>query len=96
MIFGFFKKKPAKIQEEVMGEVSHYFSHNKACVVNVRIPLEVGDTVHIKGHTTDFKQKVDSMQIDGNPITSAKAGQEIGLRVKGRVRTTDTVYKVMN
>lgn len=103
MIFGFFKKRPPKAAkekaqkaetvEEVIGKVTHYFSHCKAAVMKLESPLNVGDEVHIKGHTTDFKQKITSMQIDGKPITSGKKGEEIGLLVKSKVRSTDTVYK---
>lgn len=104
MIFGFFKKKPqgvaeekeqkAEAKEEVIGKVNHYFSHAKAAVVKLECPLNIGDEIHIKGHTTDFKQKVTSMQIMGKPITSGKKGDEIGLLVKDKVRSTDTVYKI--
>jgi len=53
----------------------------------------VGDTLHVKGHTTDFKQKVSSMQINHVPIKTAKKGDEIGLRVKRKVRGGDSVYR---
>lgn len=107
MIFGFFKKKPqgvaekgeqetkAKAREEVIGKVSHYFSHSKAAVLKLECPLSIGDNIHIKGPTTDFEQKVTSMQIMGKTITSGKQGDEIGLLVKDKVRTTDMVYKIV-
>ncbi|PIU41456.1 MAG: hypothetical protein COS99_05375 [Candidatus Omnitrophica bacterium CG07_land_8_20_14_0_80_42_15] len=56
--------------------------------------IGIGDTVQIKGHTTDFKQNVVSMQIDHVPIKKAKKGNEIGLLTKKRVRVGDSVYKV--
>ncbi|MBU4036868.1 MAG: translation elongation factor-like protein, partial [Proteobacteria bacterium] len=56
-------------------------------------PLTTGDLVKIKGHTTDFKQAVTSMQIDRVPIDQAKKGQEIGVLVDSRVRQHDIVYK---
>lgn len=104
MIFGFFKKKPAKsadgvavkaeVEGEVLGAIAHYFSHSRAGVIKLEGPLGAGDTIRIVGHTTDFKQKVGSMQIDGKPISSAKKGDEVGLLVKKRVRVHDTVYKI--
>ena len=100
MIFGFFKKKPKKAAEEkkpegvVVGRVTHYFPHVKAAVVKLEGPLAIGDTIHIVGHTSDFKEKVTSMQIEGKPVNSADKGQEIGLLVKGRVRIHDIVYKI--
>ena len=80
---------------EVIGKITHYFPKVKAGVMKItKKTLALGDVVHIKGHTTDFKQKVDSIQLDRAPLKKASKGQEIGLRVKSRVRQNDVVYKV--
>ena len=79
-----------------IGKVTHYFS--KAGVVAIQIAqdtLRVGDTIHVKGHTSDFTQKIDSMQIDNQPVAEATAGQSIGIRVKDHAREHDLVYKVV-
>ena len=60
-------------------------------MIKVKKPISVGDTIWIKGATTDFKQRVDSMQIDHVAIQQAKKGDEIGVRVKDRVRGNDLV-----
>ena len=89
-------KKPAaakKIKEDIIGKVTHYFPHVRAAVIKLKAPLAVGDTIRIKGHTTDFTQKIDSLQIDRTPINEAKKGQEIGLLVDSRVRQHDVVTK---
>jgi len=78
----------------VIGEITHFFPHVNAGVIKLRKPLTVGDQIYIKGHTSDFKEKVESMQIDRVPVQSAKAGDEIGILVKSRVRIGDTVYKL--
>lgn len=83
-----------KIKENIIGTVTHYFPQVRAAVVKLKAPLSVGDTVKIKGHTTDFKQAVTSLEIDRLPINQAKKGQEIGLLVDSRVRQHDIVYKV--
>ena len=91
------KKKaavPKKAKENVVGTVTHYFPKVRAAVVKLKAPLAIGDTIKIKGHTTDFKQVINSMQIEHVPITEAKKGQEIGLLVDSRVRQHDIVYKV--
>ena len=93
------KKTPvAKIQKPILkpiGQVTHYFPHVKAGVVKVtKGTLAVGDTIHLKGHTTDFKQKVTSLQLDHQPIQKAERGQEVGFLVKSRVRQHDLVYKL--
>jgi len=83
-----------KAKENIVGEVTHYFPKVKAAVIKLKKPLTTGDLVKIKGHTTDFKQTVTSLQIDRVPIDQAKKGQEIGLMVDSRVRQHDIVYKV--
>lgn len=90
------KKKPAplKIKDKIVGTITHYFPKVRAAVVKVKTPISVGDTLKIKGHTTNFTQTADSIQIDKTAIKSAKKGQEIGLLVNSRVRQGDIVYKI--
>ena len=83
-------KKP---KENIIGKVTHYFPKVMAAVIKLKGSLTTGDLVKIKGHTTDFKQSVTSMQIDHVPVDQAKKGQEIGLLVDSRVRQHDIVYK---
>jgi putative protease len=81
--------------EEQIGRVTHYFG--KAGVAAIEITsgtLAVGDTIRIKGHTSDFTQQVDSMQIDGKPVQQASTGQSVGLRVAQHAREHDVVHKV--
>lgn len=84
-------KKPGYRKDQVIGVVTHYFPHVQAAVVKLKKPLAIGRTVLIKGKTTDFEQKVESIQIDRVPIQQAKKGDEIGLFVKDRVREHDLV-----
>ncbi|MFA5156318.1 MAG: hypothetical protein WC532_02855 [Candidatus Omnitrophota bacterium] len=86
-------KAKAKAKKDVIGIVTHYFPHVRAAVIKLKVPLTAGVVVKIKGHTTDFTQNVDSMQIDRVPVNSAKKGDEIGLLVNSRVRQHDVVYK---
>ena len=83
-------KKP---KEKIIGKVTHYFPKVRAGVIKLKTPLSIGDVIKIKGHTTDFTQTVTSMQINHEPITKAKKGDEIGLLVNSRVRHNDVVYK---
>ncbi|MBU4346331.1 MAG: translation elongation factor-like protein [Candidatus Omnitrophica bacterium] len=83
-----------KVEGKVIGKVTHYFPHVNAGVIKLKAPLAVGDTIKIKGHTTDLTQTITSMQIDRVPITQGKKGDEIGLLVDARVRGNDIVYKV--
>lgn len=80
---------------EKIGEITHYFPHvNAAAVKLLKSGLKVGDSIYIKGHTTDFKELVQSIQLDHATIPEGKKGQEIGLLVKSRVRQGDKVYKI--
>jgi len=81
-------------EEKEIGKVTHYFSKIGVCVVKLSGKLAVGDTIHVKGATTDFQQKVDSMQIEHEKVEEAKKGQSIGLKVDEPVREHDAVYKV--
>lgn len=88
-------KKALELNLEKVGEVTHYFPHVKAAAVMVRKGgINVGDEIYIKGHTTDFKEKINSIQLDHVTIRSGKKGQEIGLLVKSRVRIGDSVYRL--
>ncbi|MCK4261487.1 translation elongation factor-like protein [bacterium] len=86
------KKEEAKKEE--IGKITHYFSHVGAGVIGLSAPLKVGDTIQIKGHTTDFTQKVDSMQIERESVQEGKKGDAVGVKMKDRVRQGDIVYKI--
>ncbi|MFC2173190.1 EF-Tu/IF-2/RF-3 family GTPase [Acidobacteriota bacterium] len=81
--------------EKLIGKISHYF--NKVNVAAIEIAegeVSVGDTIRIVGHTTDFTQTIDSMQIDRAPVERAVAGQAIGIRVDDAARVGDKVMLV--
>ncbi len=81
--------------EEKIGQITHYFSKIGVGVLQITNgEIKVGDTIHIKGHTTELYQKVQSMQVEHNPVELARAGDEVGLKVEGPVRENDTVYKI--
>lgn len=80
---------------EEVGKISHYFVKIEVAVIDLTAPLSVGDSITIKGATTDFEQTVDSMQIEHENVKTAKAGDSIGLKVKERVRESDLVYKIV-
>ncbi|MEE8329130.1 MAG: translation elongation factor-like protein [Thermodesulfovibrionia bacterium] len=80
--------------EVPVGKITHYYNSAGVAAIEVTDSLEVGNTIHVKGHTTDFEQKVESMQIEHETLTKATKGQVIGLKVKDYVRQHDIVYKV--
>ena len=80
--------------EKKVGEVTHYWGKIAVAGIKLTGALSQGDTIRIKGATTDFEQTVGSMQIEHQDMEAAKKGQEVGLKVKDKVRRGDTVYKV--
>ena len=81
--------------EEVVGKVSDFFARPLVAGVELTGTLKVGETIHIKGHTTDIELIVQSMQVDNTNIEVAKPGQSVGIKVNDRVRRGDTVFKVV-
>ncbi|MEK7173219.1 MAG: hypothetical protein AAB740_04590 [Patescibacteria group bacterium] len=87
------KLKPKK--EILAGEVVHYFDQIKVAVIKLKAPLAVGDGIRLAGgQDTDFKQKVQSMEVEHKKISKAKKGQEVGMKVKEKVRDGYKVFKV--
>ena len=79
---------------ERVGIVTHYYNHLSVAIVQLDTgSLRVGDMIHIKGHTSDFSQPVDSLEIDHVHVDEARPGQSFGLRVKEHAREHDVVYK---
>ena len=76
-----------------IGYITHYFSKISVAVVELTLPLSVGDHILIKGPLTDFNQTVDSIQIDRKEIKRAEGGQSVGLKVAQLARQKDIVYK---
>ncbi len=78
-----------------VGHVTHCFTKISVAIVELTDTLSVGDRILIKGLTTNVEQAVDSMQIEHENVKKAESGQSIGLKVDGRVREGDTVYKIL-
>ena len=82
------------MEEKKVGVIIKFFG--KIGVAAIKLTddsLRVGDTIHIKGHTTDLTQKVESMQIENQSVEEAAPGADIGIKIGDRVRENDVVYK---
>ena len=83
------------MKEQKIGSVQHYFDNVSVAALKIeKGNIKVGDTLHFKGHTTDFTQKLESMQTEHKAIKEAKKGDDVGIKVKDRVREYDDVFKV--
>lgn len=83
------------MEEIAIGKVERFFS--KIGVAAIRITsgeLKVGDTIKFKGHSTDFEQTVESMQVEHENVEKVVAGEDVGIKVKEKVRDNDAVYLV--
>ncbi|MEK6918066.1 MAG: translation elongation factor-like protein [Nanoarchaeota archaeon] len=80
--------------EKEIGEVSTYFAHVEVAAIKLSGTLKVGNTIRIKGNTTNFEVMVDEIQIERKPVKEAKKGTHIGIKVPERVRPNDKVFLV--
>lgn len=79
-----------------VGEVFHFFP--KPSVAAIRLTdasLRVGDTLLFQGPSTNFDQRIESMEIDKTKVHEAGPGQSVGIQVRDRVRPGDLVYKLV-
>lgn len=81
--------------EEEIGRITHYFSKLGVAVIEVTAEsLKVGETIRIKGHTSDFTQPVESLQKEHLSVPEIRKGVSAGIKVKEHVREGDRVYRV--
>lgn len=81
--------------EEKIGVVTHYFGKIGVAAIKITAgELKVGDTIRVKGHTSDFTQTVDSMQLEHDRVTTAKVGDAVGIKVPEHAREHDEVFRV--
>ncbi len=83
------------MEEVAIGTVEKYFG--KIGVAAIRITsgeMNVGDRIHIKGHSSDFEQSVESMQVEHASVQKAGPGTDVGIKVKEKVHEKDTVFLV--
>ena len=82
------------MSEEEVGRVQSYFRKPGVAAMVLTGDLSIGDNIRIQGATTDIDMTVESMQIDLEPVESAGAGDDVGIKVPERVRPNDRVLRV--
>lgn len=87
------KQRKAK-KEKLIGKVDHYFDKIKVAALKLKDSLCVGDTVRIEGGIISFTQEISSMQIEHEQVKKAKRGDEVGFKVKKKVREGYRVFRV--
>jgi len=84
------------MQEKEIGKITHYYSHLSVAIIELSDALKVGESIHIKGHSSDFTQSVDSMQIEHAEVSEAKTADAVGIKVLQKVHPHDKVFKVIS
>ncbi len=77
-----------------VGKVTHYFDRISVAVLELYGEVNVGETIHIHGRTTDITQRIASLEIEHQKIQSARPGDEVALKVIEPVREGDIIYRV--
>lgn len=81
-------------KEKPIGKVTHYYGGIEVAIIKFNKPVKAGTEIKFKGATTDFSQKIKSMQYEHKDIAAAKKGQEVGIKVDDKVRESDEVFEV--
>lgn len=82
------------MDKKEIGKISHYFSKISVGVVELSGELKTGDTISIEGHGNVITQKVASMQMEHKNVPVAEKGQSVGMKIDGRAKEGDIVYKI--
>ena len=77
-----------------VGKVTHYYGHIGVAIVALSGALKVGDKIKVEGNRTEFEQTVDSMEVDRAPVSAAKKGDVVGVKVREKVNEGATVWKL--
>ena len=83
------------MQEKEIGKITHYYGHLSVGIIQLTDTLKVGESIHFKGHSSDFTQSIDSMQIEHASVPEAKLGDMVGIKVAQKVHPGDKVFKVI-
>ena len=89
-----FGVKPSAKEGKEIGRITHYYGHLNVGIIELSDALKTGDKIRIKGHTSDFTQDIDSMQIEHANVSEGKRGDMVGIKVSQKVHPHDKVYKV--
>lgn len=87
----------AKLYPKRIGSVIHYYAQSQAALIKIETgEIEVGDAVHIHGHTTDFYERIEELRVDDQAVQRAKSGQTVGIKLSRTVRENDGIYLLSN
>jgi len=82
-----------KTKESPVGKVTHFYPKIGVAIVKLSGNVSVGDTLRFEGNGRESEEQISSMQINHENISSAKKGDEVGMKISGQLREGDNVYK---
>jgi hypothetical protein len=85
---------PPEVEGTLLGRIDDFFAHINVIALTLKSPLSVGNTIHIKGYTTDLKEPVASIQIEHESVQTGKKGDSVGIKISGVARKRDWVFRV--
>ena len=92
-----FPSKPRKYNP--VGETTHYLDKIDVAIIKLSCAVKENDILLIEGSGQDgqkflYTQPVKEMQIDKNPVSKARKGDHIGLKVNYPAKLGGSIYKV--
>lgn len=84
----------AEEKEKLIGKIVHYYGNINVAIIELSAPLEVGQTIHIKGANDDFTEEVQEIQFEHKAIEKGLRGQQVGVKVSQKAHENDQVFLV--
>jgi hypothetical protein len=88
-------QEQAPLHEQEVGVITHFWSKIGVAGVHLEAPVDIGDHIHVHGHSDDFEQNLESIEVEHTPIAHADAGADIGIRMNAPVHKHDRVFKTV-
>lgn len=88
-------QEQAPLHEQEVGVITHFWSKIGVAGIHMEAPVDLGDHIHVRGHSDDFEQDVDSIEIDHAKVAHVDAGSDVGIRLNAQAHEHDRVFKMV-
>lgn len=85
--------KKAGGKAKLIGTVTHWFGNISVAIIKLKAPVSKGDRIRIVHGEHEAIETISSMQTNHEPIEKAKAGKEIGVKIKEKAHEGDSVFR---
>lgn len=76
-----------------IGVVTHFYDHISVAIVKFKKSMKVGAHLIFRHGDHESHETITSMQYDHMPITVAHKGQEVGIRVRTKVKEGYDIFE---